>query len=152
MLSFTHIYDHTMDSQSLPIDVSWAATVGSYNATHAPLTYLAAVLLAILVLSTYRHSQKNDVILNPKSPWELTNARAKKVFFREAQQMMDNWFIKNPRKAVHVMADVGEMKVLPPHMVDDIRNIDQLSFAKWMYVVSFVDITTSAQIELLKGT
>ncbi|KAF3391867.1 Dihydromonacolin L monooxygenase mokC [Talaromyces pinophilus] len=123
-----------MHSQSIPVDVSWIETVGAYNATHIPLPYLAAVLLAVLVLSTYRHSQKKDVMLNPNSPWELTSRRAKKEFISGAYQMIDSWFNKNPRKSAQVMADVGEMKVLPPHMADEIRNEDRLSFARWIFV------------------
>lgn len=129
-----------MHSQSIPVDVSWIETMGAYNAAHIPLPYLAALLLAVLVLSTYRHSQKNDVMLNPKSPWELTSRRVKKEFISGAHQMIDRWFKNNPRKSAQVMADVGEMKVLPPHMADEIRNEDRLSFARWIFVVGFVDI------------
>lgn len=138
-LSFIpHIYNPIMHSQSIPVDVSWIETMGAYNATHIPLPYLAAMLLAVLVLSTYRHSQKNDIILNPKLPWELTSRRTKKEFISRAQQMIEGWFKKNPHKSVHVMADVGEMKVLPPHVTDEIRNDDRLSFGRWIFVVGLL--------------
>ena len=140
-----------MHSQSIPVDVSWVETVSAYNATHIPLPYLAAVLLAVLVLSTYRHSQKKDVMLNPNLPWELTSRRAKKEFISGAHQMIDSWFKKNPRKSAQVMADVGEMKVLPPHMADEIRNEDRLSFARWIFVVGFVDIPLFG-LDSLNGT
>lgn len=137
-LSFIpHIYDRTMHSRSIPVDVSWAETMGAYNATLIPLPYLAAVLVAGLVLLTYVPSRKNDVMLNPKLPWELTSRRAKKEFISGAHQMIDSWFKKTPRKSAQVMADVGEMKVLPPHMADEIRNDDRLSFARWMSNVGF---------------
>jgi hypothetical protein len=47
------------------------------------------------------------------------------------------WFKKTPHKSAQVMADVGEMKVLPPHMADEIRNDNRLSFARWMSNVGF---------------
>ena len=122
-----------MHPQSGPINVSWIETVGAYNATPLALPYLAAVLLAILALSTYRHFQKdNDAMLNPKSPWELTSSRAKQQFVRGAHQMLESWFKQNPHKPVRVMADLGEMKVLSPDLADEIRNDDRLSFSKWV--------------------
>jgi len=140
-----------MHSQGIPVDVSWIETVGAYNATHIPLPYLAAVLLAVLVLSTYRHSQKNDVMLNPKLPWELTSRRVRKEFMNGGQQMIDSWFKKNPRKSVQVIADVGVIKVLPPQMADEIRNEDRLSFSRSAFAVGFVDIALF-WIRLLKET
>lgn len=124
---------------SIPVDVSWNETMGALNVAHIPLPYLGAVLLVFVVLSSYGYSQKKLVVLNQKSPWELTNTRAKKEFVSGAQQMIDTWFKENPRKPVQLIADLGEVIVLPAHMADEIRNSDQLSFARWVSNVCFVD-------------
>ena len=128
-----------MHPGSVPVDVSWNETMGALNVTHNPLPYLGAVLLVFVVLSSYGYSQKKLVVLNEKSPWELTSTRAKKKIVSGAQQMIDNWFKKNPRKPVQVIADLGAVTVLPAHMAEEIRNSDQLSFSRWVSNVGFVD-------------
>ncbi|EED16415.1 cytochrome P450, putative [Talaromyces stipitatus ATCC 10500] len=122
-----------MPSAGLPIDVSWWDAVSTFGSAQAHLPYLAAVLLALMVLSSLGNSSKNAVMLNPKSVWELTSTRAKKEYIAGALQMMGNWFNANPNphNPAQMIADTGVVTVLPSHMADEIRNDDRLSFSRW---------------------
>lgn len=89
----------------------------------APLAVLAVFL---------RFIQAPKVpILNPKGPFEFTDTRPKKDYVAGARGMLRGWFTAHPDKAVRMITDFGPITILPPHLTNEIRNKEQLSFAKW---------------------
>ncbi|KAH8895999.1 cytochrome P450 [Thozetella sp. PMI_491] len=75
-------------------------------------------------------SVSNDSIptLNPKGFFEFSATRAKKQFIVGAKEMMTNWFRAHPDKPARVIADVSTVTLLPPSLVNEMRNDERLSF------------------------
>ncbi|KAI1877566.1 hypothetical protein JX265_003574 [Neoarthrinium moseri] len=76
-------------------------------------------------------------LINGRKFWEITNARAKKDFMLRARSLIANGLQRYPGRPFRIMADVGEVLILPPKYAYEIRNHDDLSFTKaafkWFY-------------------
>lgn len=87
---------------------------------------LAAVLAVVLRLATAAPSTLTT--LNPKGAFEVSDARIKATFRRDAAKMLRGWFAQNPSRPVIINGDMGPMTVLPPTMTNEIRNDNRLGF------------------------
>ncbi|PNY27401.1 Dihydromonacolin L monooxygenase LovA [Tolypocladium capitatum] len=96
-----------------------------------PLPYAVASLLAVLLVYHLRALHSERSILNPKKPFELTDWRVKQIFTANARKLLAKWFDTHPDKPATMHADFGRVTVLPPHMANEIRNKESLSFLEW---------------------
>ncbi|KAM4067868.1 cytochrome p450 [Hirsutella rhossiliensis] len=94
-----------------------------------------AVILAVHLRQLLRPS--HFPLINGKNTLELTNVRPKREFMLRAQEMIAKRLLQVPGQPFRVIADVGEVLILPPEYAQEIRNHDQLSFTqatfKWFY-------------------
>ena len=105
-----------------------------YTVTLAALTIiLAAYFFRIMKPSPFP-------LVNGKKPLELTNVRPKKEFMLTAREMIAKRLEKVPELPFRVMADVGEILILPPKYAYEIRNHDQLSFTQAAYKVGSYEL------------
>lgn len=102
-----------------------------------PLPYILMAVALIAVSYSLRLSRSGIPHLNPKAPFELTDTRSKTEFVLGARRMLERWFTTNPSKPVRVIADYGEVIVLPPDMANEIRNDERLSFSQWVFRAFF---------------
>ncbi|KPM42340.1 Dihydromonacolin L monooxygenase LovA [Neonectria ditissima] len=76
-------------------------------------------------------------LINGKKRWELSNVRSKTDFMLRARAMIAERLGKFPGQPFRVIADVGEILILPPKYAHEIRNHDDMSFTqaafKWFY-------------------
>ncbi|KAL6355096.1 hypothetical protein LRP88_11513 [Fusarium phalaenopsidis] len=103
-------------------------------------TYAVALTILAVVTSIYcaRWLKTSPFLLvNGKRLGELTNVRAKKEFMFGARQLIAKGLALSPGRPFRIMADVGEILILPPKYAHEIRNHEQLSFTKaafkWFY-------------------
>lgn len=121
-----------METEILPSNSSWVDVDHIFGPSFAPLSCLTTALLAVLVLYSFRGSKNNVPIINPKKSFEVTVTRAKQEYIHGARKMLNDWFGANPNKPVRVNADFGQVTMLPPHLTNEIRNDDRLSFSRWI--------------------
>ncbi|XP_044717952.1 cytochrome p450 domain-containing protein [Hirsutella rhossiliensis] len=103
---------------------------------------LSVVLIAYsirpLTLQILRLSKPSPFpLVNGKRPFELTNVRSKKLFIVKAGNMISNRLAQVPGLPFRMLADVGEILILPAKYTHEIRNHDELSVTqaafKWFY-------------------
>ena len=104
---------------------------------HDPSLSLFLYIGPLAVLAVFlRFIQAPKVpILNPKGPFELTDSRPKKDYVAGALGMLRGWFTAHPDKPVRMITDFGPLTILPPHLTNEIRNKEQLSFSRWTWRV-----------------
>jgi hypothetical protein len=103
-----------------------------------PVSYLAAVLAVVFFFCLHVSKLATSRIiphLNPRKPFEFTDTRTKKHFVANSRPMLDAWFHDHPDKAARVIGDTGELTVLPPRLVNEMRNDPRLSFGRWVVKV-----------------
>ena len=99
-----------------------------------PLPFVVMVIAFMAVSLSFRFLSRSDIPhLNPRAPLEFSDARSKQQFVSGARGMLAKWFASNPDKPVRVIADYGEVTVLPPGMANEIRNDERLSFSSWVF-------------------
>jgi hypothetical protein len=99
-----------------------------------PLPFVVMVMALMAVSLSVRFLSRSSIPhLNPRAPLEFTDARSKQQFISGARGMLAKWFASNPNKPVRVIADYGEVTVLPPDMANEIRNDERLSFSSWVF-------------------
>ncbi|GAO19702.1 hypothetical protein UVI_02064330 [Ustilaginoidea virens] len=107
------------------VSMALAAVVAAVSLQH--LSRLVCRLLAISALP----------LVNGKRWFELSNVRCRRNFIHRAGEMMRQQLDRSPRSPFRVLADVGEVLILPPEYAHEIRNNNQLSFTKaafkWFY-------------------
>lgn len=97
----------------------------------APVPYVLAAALAMLFLFSFQMSSKLPH-LNPRKVFELTETRCKKDFVTNSRAMLDAWFRNHPDQAARAIGDTGEVILLPPRLVNEMRNDPRLSFGGWV--------------------
>lgn len=108
--------------------------IGWNEVSTRPLPYALMVVALMAVSLSVRFLSRSDIPhLNPKAPFEFSDARPKQEFVVGARSMLGKWFASNPGKPVRVIADYGEVTVLPPEMANEIRNDERLSFSSWVF-------------------
>ncbi|KAM3455212.1 hypothetical protein NHJ6243_008618 [Beauveria neobassiana] len=94
-----------------------------------PLPIIIASVLAAVIAVVFRLSTASKLpIINPKGTFEFSDHRIKANFQQNAAKLLREWFSKNPSKPVVINGDLGPMTILPPSMIDEIRNDPRLSF------------------------
>ncbi|KAF2129175.1 GA14-synthase [Dothidotthia symphoricarpi CBS 119687] len=99
-------------------------------------TILATCLIIIVYLVLYIEPPNLDLV-NGKGAFELTDVRVKKDFVRNAYKIITDRLNSVPGKPFRVIADIGEVTILPPEYAHEIRNDVNFSFTKaafqWFY-------------------
>ncbi|KAI0003165.1 cytochrome P450 [Xylariaceae sp. FL0662B] len=88
-----------------------------------------AMITAYVWISSNNHL-KGVPLINP--PGFFSNTEAKKLFMTSAESLIAQAREKYPNQPYRLMTDTGEMIVLPPRFIDEIRNESGLSFADAM--------------------
>jgi hypothetical protein len=106
-------------------------------------TVTLTALAIILAAYSFRILKPSPFpLVNGKRLLELTNVRPKKEFMLRAREMIAKRLEKAPELPFRVMADVGEILILPPKYAYEIRNHDQLSFTQATLKVCSHKMTT----------
>ncbi|KAH8768210.1 cytochrome P450 [Diaporthe sp. PMI_573] len=74
-------------------------------------------------------------LINPKSPFELTNERPRKEFIANAKGIIHSWFKTHSNSPARVNGDVGQYTILPPHMIGEVDREELVSLTRWAYKV-----------------
>lgn len=111
--------------------------------TQAPYFIVSFVLLAVC-LSPFLKSPSSVLLLNPKKNiFDVLHIGPKKSFFTEADGIIERWLSGNPVKAARINTWDGEVVLVPPHMVHEVKNERRLSLSLWLRKVSVI---TQAEI------
>ncbi|KIM94116.1 hypothetical protein OIDMADRAFT_136378 [Oidiodendron maius Zn] len=95
-----------------------------------PVPYIVASIVVVATTLLLRGDPSAKVPwINPRGFFELTYARAKGEFNKNANRMVTNWFKKNPNKPVNIIADMGVITILPIEMTNEIRNDKRFNLA-----------------------
>ena len=109
--------------------------------TTKPIPYLLATFVFVVLVYSLNSTVKSDApYLNPRQLFELTEERAKQVYYRECRSLLRNWFDSHPNEPAQVITDYGHMTVLPPSMANEIRSDPKLSFSEFSIDVGLPDI------------
>ncbi|WYZ35719.1 hypothetical protein EsH8_X_000366 [Colletotrichum jinshuiense] len=106
---------------------------GSYiipSPTEKPLPYLVTVILVVILAYTFTDNGSKLPELNPSKPFEFTNQRRIAEFFQQSRDLMlrgKALFGKNPYR---LYSDWGEVVVLAPEFIHELRNESELDFIK----------------------
>ena len=79
------------------------------------------------------------LLVNGKKSLEFSNVRVKKNFMLGAREMIAKHLERVPELPFRIMADVGEILILPPKYAYEIRNHDHLSFTQAAFKVCSFD-------------
>lgn len=105
-----------------------------------PIPYLVATFVFVVLVYSLGSTPKSDApLLNPRQPFELTDRRAKGVFYQNCRSLLRNWFESHPNEPAQLITDYGHVTVLPPSMANEIRSDPNLSFADFSADVSVPD-------------
>ena len=78
-------------------------------------------------------------LVNGKKSLEFSNVRVKRNFMLGAREMIAKHLERVPELPFRIMADVGEILILPPKYAYEIRNHDHLSFTQAAFKVCSID-------------
>lgn len=117
------------------------ADIETASITTKPIPYLVATFVFVILVYSLGSKPKSDApLLNPRQPFELTDQRAKGVFYQQCRSLLRNWFESHPSEPAQLITDYGHVTVLPPSMANEIRNDPKLSFADFSADVSVAGI------------
>lgn len=117
------------------------ADIETAGITTKPIPYLVATFVFVVLVYSLGSKPKSDApLLNPRQPFELTDQRAKGVFYQQCRSLLRNWFESHPSEPAQLITDYGHVTVLPPSMANEIRNEPKLSFADFSADVSVPDM------------
>lgn len=78
-----------------------------------------------------------DVTAKPSSPFDVLNVEARMAFVGNAKEIIRAGFEKAGKHQIfRLVADVGEMLVLPPEYANITRNMKELNFSAFVSSVS----------------
>lgn len=99
--------------------------------TQKPLPFIAASIVVAVVIFYLQVSTASKLpVVNPKGTFEFSNTRTKALWMKDGSKMIREWFAKNPNKPVLANGDMGPIIVLPPSMIQEIRNDPRLGFSE----------------------
>lgn len=105
-----------------------------------PISYLVATFVfVVLVYSLGSKPKSNAPVLPPRKPLELTDERAKGVYYQQCRSLLRKWFESHPDDPAQLITDYGHVTILPPSMANEIRSDPNLSFADFNVDVSVPD-------------
>lgn len=112
---------------------NWLATQPAKDTMSAYL-YLALIVLASFTVHSFLRKQAQLALVNgAKFPWERN--KSKKRFILDAAGVLMQGFSTAAEKPFRVLAEVGEIIILPPKYAYEIRNDERLSFTKAAFKV-----------------
>lgn len=129
------------------------ADIETASITTKPIPYLVATFVFVVLVYSLGSKPKSDApLLNPRQPFELTDQRAKGVFYQQCRSLLRNWFESHPSEPAQLITDYGHVTVLPPSMANEIRNDPKLSFADFSADVSVAGILYSLLDMVMRKT
>ncbi|OJD18787.1 hypothetical protein AJ78_01194 [Emergomyces pasteurianus Ep9510] len=97
------------------------------SASNLPsLTFVITALTLVFIYNLQRR-KTNVPLINPKRLFEFSDSRIKQEFVHNAIPMMEKGFVATGNKPFRVLADGGEITVLPPDVADEIKGDDRMS-------------------------
>ncbi|KAK1979832.1 cytochrome P450 [Colletotrichum cereale] len=92
---------------------------------------LTALLVTVIAYKTWSdHRFKLPPLINPRQPFDLSGAAAKKDFVQRSNELMKQGSKTFGEHPYSLLSDVGQVIVLGPKHVDEIRNHPNLNFLK----------------------
>lgn len=105
----------------------WHNLQNSQDASHF-LAY-AIILVTVLAVLAIRNKGPKLPELNPRTALELSNTRRTRQFMRNSIDLLTKGRSLFPDSPYKLFCDWGELTVLPPESVDDIRSDRRFDFA-----------------------
>ncbi|KPM39811.1 hypothetical protein AK830_g6724 [Neonectria ditissima] len=122
-------------NSSSPIALPSNATIGllgHISWAQAPY-FLATFIFLVICSSSLRKPTSNILQLNPKkSAFDVLQIGPRKTFFTEADEIIKRWLSQKPTTSAKLITWDGEVVLVPPHMVDEIKNDRRLSLSLWL--------------------
>ncbi|KAH6988220.1 putative cytochrome P450 [Ilyonectria sp. MPI-CAGE-AT-0026] len=122
-------------NSSFPVTIPPSVAQGFLSSllwTQAPYFIVSFVLLAVC-LSPFLKTPSSVLLLNPKkNVFDFLHIGPKKSFFTEADGIIQRWLSGNPVKAARINTWDGEVVLVPPHMVHEVKNERRLSLSLWL--------------------
>ncbi|KAJ4258891.1 hypothetical protein NW762_007978 [Fusarium torreyae] len=106
----------------------WSRAGPLYDEFERLFPYAITTLLCFSLIYYSRSTTKSNV--------PLLNSR--KDFVSTANNLVENWFQRNPEKPLRLAADVADITVLPHTFAQEIRNDKRLDFAQWTYKLTLM--------------
>lgn len=111
------------------------------------LSTACLVLSIVIAVYYFLYSQTATFeLVNGKKKYELSTSRAKGNFVKNAYSILSQRLQTVPGKPFRVIADVGEVTILPPEYAHEIRNDERFSFTKAAYRVSRENLDLSCEL------
>lgn len=125
------------------------ADIETAGFTTKPIPYLVATFVFVVLVYSLGSKPKSDApVLNPRRPFELTDQRAKGVFYQQCRSLLRNWFDSHPSEPAQLITDYGHVTVLPPSMANEIRSDPKLSFSDFSADVSEPEICAPVHMRI----
>jgi hypothetical protein len=97
---------------------------------------LAAVFLLFL---RYALSQSDDIpFINPKKSSELTASRPRSAFLAQSKEILSQGHDLYPDQPYRANTDWGEVLILPPSLINELRSDPRLDFLEVAQDVSYL--------------
>lgn len=93
-----------------------------------PFVYTVTAFLVVLVAYALHDNKDNLPRLNPKKPFELTTGRLLAEYLAKGKEMLIKGRETYGQKLYRLHSDFGDVIVLPPEFMQEIRNNPSLSF------------------------
>ncbi|GIJ83279.1 hypothetical protein Asppvi_002098 [Aspergillus pseudoviridinutans] len=97
------------------------------------VSYLIIVFPLLLLVYALQRPKSRLPLANPRRFFELSDSRVKREFISGAPDIIEKGFSLTGNKPFRIIADIGEVTILPPSLANEVRNNKNLSFAKYMY-------------------
>nr|AEB26537.1 trichothecene C-8 hydroxylase cytochrome P450 monooxygenase [Fusarium sporotrichioides] len=94
------------------------------------LIYFLCFVILGRAVQWFLRPKPNAPLLNPRRFFEFSDSRAVSEILYSTRQVLEDWFSKYPTKPMRIIADLGQITILPPSMADEIKNDPRLSFIK----------------------
>lgn len=111
----------------------WTAINSLFAQVGVPSPYLMGSLL----FATAFYLQWAGRGAKPNAPLVTTSHDKAGVAYL-CPEIVLKWFSSLPERSIRVIADVGEVTILPPAMAEEIRSDKRITFSGWVYKVSIM--------------
>ncbi|KAK7403358.1 hypothetical protein QQX98_010879 [Neonectria punicea] len=121
-------------NSSTPIRLPSDATVGFLGRlSWAQAPYFITTFIFLVICSSPFRKSSSIVQLNPKkSIFDVLQIGPRKSFFTEADEIIKRWLSEKPTTSAKLITWDGEVVLVPPHMVDEVKNDRRLSLSLWL--------------------
>ncbi|KKZ60376.1 hypothetical protein EMCG_04891 [[Emmonsia] crescens] len=98
------------------------------SASNLPSVTFVVTALTLVFFYTLQRRKTNVPLINPRRRFEFSDYRIKQEFVHNAIPMVEKGFAATGNKPFRVLADNGEITVLPPDVANEIKSDDRMSF------------------------